>query len=67
MKTEQLRNELESLIDSNSLSTVLDAISVICHEKAEHVNENWQDKTLAKSWVKAGNRIGRMLVDCILP
>lgn len=48
-----MNDQLENLIDENGLSTVLDAISEICGEKAEHLHANWQDKNQANQWEKA--------------
>jgi hypothetical protein len=66
MTNEQLKQQLESLIDRNSLATVLQAMSEICYEKEEHIEANWQDKNLSKIWASAGTRIERVLkaVDC---
>ena len=41
---------LESLIDRASVQSVLYAIAVICREKAQHIQENWQDSTTAGCW-----------------
>lgn len=35
---------LEALIDQTSLSSVFEALSEICNEKAEHLQANWQEK-----------------------
>lgn len=55
--TNETRTELEMMIDKNGLSDVLDAISVICAEKAEHLRTNWQDKNAARDWTKASNLV----------
>jgi hypothetical protein len=49
--------DLESLIDSTSLSDVVGALSLICSEKAEHIRENWQDYSLARKWDSASKRL----------
>lgn len=51
------KDTLEMLIDHNSLDAVLDALSVICAEKAEHLTSNWQDKAAARDWIKASNLV----------
>jgi hypothetical protein len=38
----------------------MDAISEICHEKAIHLQDNWQDNKTAKLWDKAGNKISKI-------
>lgn len=48
---------LEQFIDSNSLADVLDSLAEISHGKAQHIQENWQDESLAKVWDKAAERI----------
>jgi beta-xylosidase len=50
-------NLLENLIDQHGLADVLKAIAVICHEKAEHIQANWQDESLAEWWDKAAEAI----------
>jgi histidinol-phosphate/aromatic aminotransferase/cobyric acid decarboxylase-like protein len=50
-------NKLESVIDSNSVKEVLDAIAAICLEKSDHIESNWQDIYTAKVWLKAGRKI----------
>lgn len=44
---------LETLVDSNTLCTVLQYLSFIAAEKAQHIEETWQDVGLAKEWRKA--------------
>jgi len=48
---------LESLIDSSSLADVLDSLAEIAHAKAQHIQENWQDISLARTWNNVGKRI----------
>jgi hypothetical protein len=48
---------LESMIDSSSLADVLDSLAEIAHAKAQHIEENWQDISLARTWDGAGKRI----------
>jgi hypothetical protein len=42
--------KLEMHIDKTSLQQVVLLISMICDEKAIHIESNWQDRALAKSW-----------------
>jgi len=44
--------ELEDIVDSQGLSNVIDLLSEICYEKADHLRSNWQDESLARSWEK---------------
>lgn len=50
-------NQIEALIDSHSLTRVLESIALICREKADHIRENWQDKVTAEPWDKAARHI----------
>jgi len=43
-------DQLEQVIDSHSMADVLDALEIIANEKAEHIETNWQDRCLAKTW-----------------
>ncbi len=56
--TQQEIDQLEALIDTTGLSSVLMAISSICGSKSEHIAANRQDTALAKDWATAGGRIG---------
>jgi hypothetical protein len=42
--------QLEKLIDRVGIQSVLMGISEICGLKGDHIEENWQDKPLAKRW-----------------
>jgi hypothetical protein len=57
-----LQNYLETLIDENSLSGVLDTLAVIALAKADHIKTNYgtrgKDETAA-AWEEAGARIAR--------
>lgn len=54
--TKELMIELESMIDSIGLQGIAILISEICNEKADHINHNWQDTELARTWKKDGNK-----------
>lgn len=62
---------LEVIIDKIGLGNTLATLSTVCHEKAEHIESNWQDPTLAKQWTKAGqflNTITRKtVIDAVSP
>lgn len=49
---------LEGLIDTCSLQAVLEALSIICGNKAEHIRDNWQDNVLARRWDTACGVVG---------
>jgi hypothetical protein len=56
---QQLRNRIESLVDSTSLHDVLQAIEHVCYLKGGHVNENWQDSKTAAPWYDASTYIAK--------
>jgi hypothetical protein len=49
----QTEAALEAMVDKFGLATVLNGLSCICSAKADHIEENWQDKRLAKAWERA--------------
>lgn len=53
---------LEGLVDATSPGVVLEALSAICGEKAEHIAVSYGDTPLAKAWNTASNRIGCLAV-----
>ena len=50
----QTRDELELMIDAYDLSEVSTAIAQICYEKAQHIEENY-DNGDADGWNDAGD------------
>lgn len=62
LTSKELFEAIECEMDRSSLQHVLLGLSLICHEKAEHIRVNWQDGTgsnslLARDWETAGNRL----------
>ena len=51
---ESLVEELEPIVDASSVSAILEALSDICHLKADHIKTNWQDLAMARQWTIAG-------------
>jgi hypothetical protein len=49
--------ELEALVDKYSLAQIVDALAEVAFAKAEHLQANWQDKSTAKVWERAGSRL----------
>ena len=54
---EKAKGQLESIIDSVGLAYAIELMSVVCGEKADHLESNWQDYIAAKDWTKDGNRL----------
>lgn len=52
---------LERMVGAFGLDSVLDALAVICQEKAEHAMVNWQDMALAREWQRAAKQVDRCM------
>lgn len=50
--------DLERMVDMYGLRGVLDALSSIAFEKAEHVRTNWDDESLAREWEMKASKVG---------
>lgn len=59
-KQSELEYQLEEMIDGHGLLHVLSTLSVIAREKADHINASYQDRVLAKTWIRDANRIDRV-------
>ena len=50
--------EVEALVDQFTLFGLLEILSSVCSEKAEHIRTNWQDDPrLAKDWDAAAKKL----------
>uniref|UniRef100_A0A6M3LW98 Uncharacterized protein n=1 Tax=viral metagenome TaxID=1070528 RepID=A0A6M3LW98_9ZZZZ len=47
-------DQVEDIIDKLGLQQTVELISDICYEKANHIQENWQDENTAHAWDFAG-------------
>jgi hypothetical protein len=57
---------LESWIDRGGLVAVIEAVSVIAREKAEHVATTWDDAELARRWARVADRLdSRPVMDAV--
>ena len=56
-----LADQLEPMLDRSCLITFLEALSMICREKAEHLRSNWQDLASAKCWDQTADAIDRVI------
>ena len=54
-----ITEELEAMIDKHGLLHIVTGLSLICDEKAIHIQTNWQDKSLAKEWGKAATLLDK--------
>lgn len=57
MTKQDIKNQLEQLIDRTGTFNVIEFISEIMYEKAQHLRENWQDEGQAKLWDKNAKAI----------
>lgn len=58
---DELQNNIEALIDKNTLAEVIEALETICYLKSQHLIENWQDAQTSKVWARAGKKLGKLL------
>lgn len=49
-KRQQLIDSLEQMIDEVGLEGLLDIIGLVCSEKADHIEQSYNDFGLAESW-----------------
>jgi hypothetical protein len=49
---------LEKLVDSCGLHYLLVGLQDVCHLKADHIRENWQDEKTAHAWGAAAGNVG---------
>lgn len=60
MTPNELQEQVEKLVDSSSVKRVVDALATTCYLKAQHIEENWQDRLLAKIWERAARILDRV-------
>lgn len=56
MASQKDQDALENLLDKLGVRGLLEALSIIAVEKADHVATNWQDQRLARRWEKLAGR-----------
>lgn len=54
---EAIQIALEVLVDMVGVRHTLDLLAEACHDKAEHIRSNWQDKHTAAAWTQAAVRV----------
>ncbi len=56
---EKMMEELEKIIDTRGIHVngVLQMMSEIAYEKADHVRSTWADEPLAKLWERIGKKL----------
>jgi hypothetical protein len=48
---------LETLVDRHGLANVIEALAIVCSEKADHIQTNWQNTVLAGSWERCSHQL----------
>ena len=61
MTHKEIEEMVETAIDSQGIVAVLTALVNICHEKAAHIESNWQDRNLAREWTTSAKRIDKAM------
>jgi hypothetical protein len=51
---------LETIVDAYGLAETISALAIVCQEKADHIEGNWQDETLAAHWQDAANKLDKL-------
>lgn len=54
-----METELEAIVDKVGVCGSLNMLCGICHDKAIHVRENWQDETLGRHWDTLARIVGK--------
>lgn len=57
MEAELTEEMVEKYIDKHGMIHLLTMLENICHEKAEHVTMNYNDRNTASAWRRGANRI----------
>lgn len=55
---DELKLAIETLVDKHGLRMVAENLVEVCHDKAEHLRSNWQDKASAKIWSRVATKLG---------
>lgn len=63
MSTVDVPEILECLVDKYGLSAVVDNLSIVCGNKAQHLRENWQDNSSAKLWDSDAIKLDRLKLE----
>ncbi len=61
--TQEIKDQLEQLIDSYTLAEILTLLTEVCHEKADHILSNWNDENLAHCWTDAARQIDNVATE----
>ena len=59
------KDQIEQLIDTYGLQQMVAVLGELADEKAQHINDSWQDRALAKTWERAGGRLAVSGLRCV--
>jgi hypothetical protein len=54
------KDDLEQILDRTGLKGLFEALADIANEKESHVQEAWQDATLARRWAKLRTKFEKL-------
>lgn len=55
-----MEQALESMVDCYGIDTVIDALSSVCYDKADHLQCNWQDSATTEYWDKVAGKLAKI-------
>lgn len=58
---DDIKTNIEVLIDKLTINSFLEVVETICEEKAEHIENNWGDQPLAQPLARRWMRVARTL------
>ena len=63
-RQQDLAEAIERYVERHSLAEAINILAEIAWQKAERIEANWQDQTLAKAWRREGKRLNNCAGDC---
>lgn len=57
MNEQDAQYTLEDIVDAIGLTETVQALSLICSEKAEHIRTSYDDRTLAAMWDRDAKKL----------
>jgi hypothetical protein len=58
---QQELDAIEQIIDRVGMAQIAEAVSAIAVQKSIHVQENWQDQNLAKTWDRIARKFDKLI------
>ena len=52
-------NQLEKLIDEGSIPEVIEEIGIVCREKANHIQQSYDDQETAQIWYDYASQMSK--------